>query len=453
MIYRKSLQSTAAMASWYDKKYQDMGGCWKTPEEEMYKHLDDFGLTGGHLMVLDVGCGDGSFVQYIRNRGYLSYGIEVSEQALEIGGHLHIWKQDICTNPTLATYDRIISLGSLEHVIDIDAALDNIRLSLTPEGRWYFYIPNELWKHNDQPNERTATDAEWTDLFRKHGLIVESSKRWNDSTAFQGSIRKTLSVEIGAVLCGGDGPKLAFNFLPLEEDSFTVASNPKITFIDPSIGDGIGNIHCQWYDNRTNLVTPCRAYQALLDATTADILCYSHDDLTVHDPDWLQQVMGLFEFNPNCIAVGLGGALGLGVNDLYKKRYHISQLQRIDYGSNAVDAEMHGTRVTGVRRVAVIEQYFMAVRVEWLRSRGGWPVEHCNHHMLDAFLACEAARDEKEIWQYAAALHHQGGLSSVSDSYKNASWLAGGTLAGDHIAPHRWIYENYPDVLPLMVVL
>ena len=258
-----------------------------------------------------------------------------------------------------------------------------------------------------------------------------------------------MTVELSSVICGGTGPKLAFNFHGLAEDFSVDTQTERVCFIDPSIGAGMGNIHCRWYDNRANLVTPCQAYQALLDATEADVLCYSHDDLTVHDPEWLTRVMELFEGNDRCVAVGLGGALGLGTNDIYKKRYHISQLQRIQYGSNAVDAETHGERVTGTRRVAVIEQFFMAVRVEWLRSRGGWPVGKCGHHMLDAFLACEAARDEKEIWQYAASLLHSGGASSTSDLYKNAKWLAGGTLEEDHRSPHRHIYETYSDVLPL----
>ena len=259
-----------------------------------------------------------------------------------------------------------------------------------------------------------------------------------------------LSCEVASVICGGTGPKLAFNFHGLTDD-FGIEEQERTCFIDPSIGSGMGNIKCRWYDNRANLVTPCRAYQELLEATEADVLCYSHDDLTVYDPGWLTRVMELFESNDKCVAVGLGGALGLGTSDIYKKRYHISQLQRIQYGSNAVDAETHGERVTGVRRIAVPEQYFMAVRVEWLRSRGGWPVEHCHHHMLDAFLACEAARSEMEIHQYAASCWHEGGKSSTSDKYKNASWLAGGTLESDHRTPHKWIYETYRSELPLKV--
>jgi len=78
-------------------------------------------------------------------------------------------------------------------------------------------------------------------------------------------------------------------------------------------------------------------------------------------------------------------------------------------------------------------------------------VGHLSHHGLDMWLACEAARDEKEVWQHAASLHHQGGASSTSDLYKNAAWLMGGNMASDHQQPHAWIYETCSDVLPLRI--
>ena len=87
----------------------------------------------------------------------------------------------ICT-----PFDYIVSIGSLEHVIDLDAALANIRVLLKPDGRWYFYCPNELWIHEDQPNERTATDEEWEALFGAHGLVTDWRERRGDNTCFMG---------------------------------------------------------------------------------------------------------------------------------------------------------------------------------------------------------------------------------------------------------------------------
>jgi len=202
-------------------------------------------------------------------------------------------------------------------------------------------------------------------------------------------------------------------------------------------------------DNRKNKRTPCQAYQRLLKQfSDSDVIVYCHDDLEIHDPAWLSRLTNLFE-NPDCVAAGPGGAVGLGTQDLYRKPFRIQNMIRLGYASNQDDWQVHGGHFTGDRRVAVLEQFCMAVRVDWLRNRGGWPVGHCNHHMLDAFIACEAASDDKEIWQAGFSCRHSGGGSSVSPIYGQAKWLHDGSLEGDHIAPHKWIFENYRDCLPI----
>ncbi len=233
-----------------------------------------------------------------------------------------------------------------------------------------------------------------------------------------------MTCQIGVVLCGPAFPK----------------------WPDKSTGDATFS----GLDNSENRKTPCECYQEILDSCTADILVMLHADVTIHDPEWLNRIMMLFE-NPECVAVGPGGAIGLGTPDLYRKPFRIQNMIRIGYASNQDDWQVHGGHFTGNRRVAVLEQFCMAVRVEWLRNRGGWPVGHCNHHMLDAFIACEAARDDKEVWQCGFSVLHSGGAASTSPIYREAKWLHGGSLVTDHIAPHRWIFSRYPDVLPIVI--
>lgn len=48
---------------------------------------------------------------------------------------------------------------------------------------------------------------------------------------------------------------------------------------------------------------------------------------------------------------------------------------------------------------------------------------------------------------------HHGGGTSTKEVYRNAQWLRGGTLESDHQEPHRWLYAEYRDVLPLEVKL
>lgn len=234
-----------------------------------------------------------------------------------------------------------------------------------------------------------------------------------------------MTIQIATVLCGDPSPQWPAKSLP-ESVSFT------------------------WIDNTDNQRTPCQCYQELLDTCTADVLIYLHADVTIHDPEWVARIIRLFE-NENCVAAGFGGATGLGHPNLYKKRFQISNLARVGYASNQDDWQVHGTYFTGDRRVSVLDQFCMAIRVEWLRDHGGWPVSYCNHHMLDAFIACEAARDNREVWQCGVSCLHSGGGTSTSSLYRYASWLHDGSLEGDHITPHLWIWNTYRDVLPLEI--
>ena len=203
--------------------------------------------------------------------------------------------------------------------------------------------------------------------------------------------------------------------------------------------------------NGNNSRTPCQAYQFLLDSVPSDILVYCHDDVTVHDPDWVGRMVQVFESKPDCVAVGLGGGLGLGSKDLYRKPFDIWNLARRGYRSNQTDWRTHGELEEGSCRVAVLDAFCMAVRADWLRSVGGWPVVHLTHHCLDTWLACMAARWEKEIWMTGASCTHHGGGSSTTKGYSGAGWLQGGTLEQDHIRPHRWIFDTYRDILPIEV--
>ncbi len=204
-------------------------------------------------------------------------------------------------------------------------------------------------------------------------------------------------------------------------------------------------------DNRGNHYSPCQMYQRTLESSKSDIIMYAHDDLVVHEKEWVENVIMIFRHMPEVAAVGLGGATTLGNMDLYRRPYAIQNLARGNYMSNQDDAETHGKRDRGVQKVAVLDAFFMAVRRDFLLSVGGWPVNHLTHHCLDLWLACELARRGLDTYMVGVSCWHKGGGSSVKDTYKNAKWLQGHTLESDHEEPHKWIAHEYADVLPLGV--
>jgi len=253
-----------------------------------------------------------------------------------------------------------------------------------------------------------------------------------------------VTFKLVSVLCGGPGPELPVHIL----DYYSYRDSNPAFFTT--------------IDNRDNHLSPCQAYQQALEESSdsEDVLIYVHDDVTIHDPNWLKMVLLLFgrifgpghEYVPrDIVAVGLGGATALGHPNLYKRPFNIWNMARGGYMSNQTDAEVHGARETGFKQVAVLDAFFMAIRRDFLVQVGGWPVGHLTHHCLDLWLACEAARRGKETWMVGASCTHHGGRSSTSPAYQKAAWLQGGTREEDHIRPHRWIWDEYRDVLPLEV--
>lgn len=207
------------------------------------------------------------------------------------------------------------------------------------------------------------------------------------------------------------------------------------------------------HDNTRNAWSPCGVYEEhrLWARDKVDITIYAHDDVTIHDTNWLDYFDKAFEFD-DIVAVGLGGATGLGHPDLYKYPYQLQNMARRGYKSNQTDWDVHGSRWTGLAPVAVLDAFVMAVRHSFLDKIGGWPTRYLTHHCLDLWLACEAARHNKKIYMAGVYCTHHGGGTSTKQTYSRSQWLQGGNIALDHTEPHLWLYETYRDVLPISVL-
>ena len=183
-----------------------------------------------------------------------------------------------------------------------------------------------------------------------------------------------------------------------------------------------------------------------------DILCYVHEDVTCHEPNWHERVLAEFT-DPRVAVVGFGGATGIGVDDIYKTRYEISQLQRIGYASNQRDWEIHGTRETGAKDVAVVDGFFMAVRREFLREIGGFRWFSHRFHCYDTALCLMAHRKGWKVRMVGVECTHHGASFSASPEYKKWCHENGTTMEREHEEPHRWMYDwdVARDLLPFRV--
>jgi SAM-dependent methyltransferase len=96
--------------------------------------------------ILDVGCGSGWFLDSMRSRGWVTYGVEISEAAARLGreskdlqiycGTLHDAKF-----PS-ESFDYVRSNHSFEHMSQPNEVLDEMYRILKPNGRLFIGVPN-----------------------------------------------------------------------------------------------------------------------------------------------------------------------------------------------------------------------------------------------------------------------------------------------------------------------
>ena len=140
-----------------------------------------------------MGCGNGNFLELAEDC-FLTWGIDLSKNAIRIAKKR--CKQSILSvSPAEKLrfksnfFDVIVCLGSLEHFVDMDAALREMRRVLKRGGILVIHVPNSEYlihrilgiTEHGQINERMATESEWKGILNKYFKYIKSYKyntRW-----------------------------------------------------------------------------------------------------------------------------------------------------------------------------------------------------------------------------------------------------------------------------------
>lgn len=212
-----------------------------------------------------------------------------------------------------------------------------------------------------------------------------------------------------------------------------------------------GEVDVNIYINRPNIGL-VGAYQKLYEENRdSDVIVFMHDDVEVFEPQWGRVIESMFATDERLAIAGLGGATGIGVKDIYKTPYHITQLQRINYASNQRDWEIHGTHEIGIKDVAVVDGFFMAIRTAFLDEVNGWKWFPHTFHCYDTTLCLMAIRHRWKVKMVGLDCHHHGGGTSTSPAYEEWCRDHNTDMAREHSEPHRFMYEFFRPELPYEV--
>lgn len=176
--------SQTTIKSWFDARYAEKGLDSMRSPQAYSIYLDYLEVEAGKKL-LDVGCGTGFLLAEAAERGLETYGIDLSEEAVKLsrtispGSVLQVGNGENLDLPD-GYFDYITCIGTLEHFLNMDRGLGEMRRVASGKATFCFLVPNArsvLWKIlstfnliEENSNENALSLAEWTELFLANGL-------------------------------------------------------------------------------------------------------------------------------------------------------------------------------------------------------------------------------------------------------------------------------------------
>ena len=193
------------MNNYYDAYWQKniKGGVLNKPplwtSDNLFWHYNFFNKYIGEN-VLDVGCGDGTFLNFIvskKDNIQLAIGSELSKEAIKIGKEKYRnvnFVEENLDNLSFKnnSFDTIFAIEVLEHILDIDKCLSEINRVLKKGGFFCvtttdfnllkkIVIATFFWDkffYPNNPHIRFFTKKTLLSICRKYGLHLNDYK-WN----------------------------------------------------------------------------------------------------------------------------------------------------------------------------------------------------------------------------------------------------------------------------------
>lgn len=173
---------------WFDRNYKLRGFSYLRPAEAYHVYFQLLKPKKGSNW-LDVACGPGLLLGVVAEKGVKTFGIDISETAIEMAktklpnADLKVANaEDLPFEDN--TFDFISCLGSLERMLDLNQALkEQIRVA-KKSAKFVFLVRNSetsSWKYlkkglgmqNRKGHQDAANLKSWTNKFVNAGLKIE----------------------------------------------------------------------------------------------------------------------------------------------------------------------------------------------------------------------------------------------------------------------------------------
>jgi SAM-dependent methyltransferase len=211
-----------AVQRWFDAVYAAKGLAYLRPPE-YYDLFLDYLAVRPRERLLDVGCGPGLLLTQALRRGLNCAGIDLSEVALGLARErARSALLARCNGEALCfpdqSFDHVTCIGVVEHFLDVDRALAEMRRVARPEAGICILVPNARSlaricglrrTASGRPGESVATLDEWAQLFRRNGFLIERVER------DQWGVRRLRRVLTGGRRRNGRGASMPRSWSPV----------------------------------------------------------------------------------------------------------------------------------------------------------------------------------------------------------------------------------------------
>lgn len=111
---------------------------------DKYEHKLTQSYINANDSVLEIGCGEGAFLDDLMEKGINCTGLELNKNAIVIGRKkgLNILNETIQGHSEKNTYNVICTFQVLEHIFDIYSFLNSCIISLKENGKLIIAVPN-----------------------------------------------------------------------------------------------------------------------------------------------------------------------------------------------------------------------------------------------------------------------------------------------------------------------